>query len=166
MVDDKSVEQEVTSFSEVYDLFLSSITDDMFLEISEEDTTQMMKELLLSAIPRFEYPHDKNLLEPDLVNEQFNCKLDLQEMKILATYMAVEWIGQQLASIENIRQKYSSSDFTFTSQANHLKQLVELKNKYETEGQHLQRLYSRRKYSEKTGSYVPNFSSIMEPRKW
>ena len=166
MADDKSVEQEVTSFSEVYDLFLSSITDDMFLEISEEDTAQMMKELLLSAIPRFEYPHDKNLLESDLVNEQFNCKLDLQEMKILATYMAVEWIGQQLASIENIRQKYSSSDFTFTSQANHLKQLVELKNKYETEGQHLQRLYSRRKYSEKTGSYVPNFSSIMEPRKW
>jgi hypothetical protein len=36
-------------------------------------------------------------------------------MNILATYMVVEWLGQQLASVENIRMKYSGSDFKFTS---------------------------------------------------
>ena len=28
--------------------------------------------------------------------------------------------GQQLASVENTRMKYSGSDFKFTSQANHM----------------------------------------------
>jgi len=41
--------------------------------------------------------------------------------------MVVEWISQQLASIENTRMKYSGSDFKFTSQANHIQKLQKLK---------------------------------------
>ena len=40
--------------------------------------------------------------------------------------------------------KYSGSDFKFTSQANHMSKLLNLKNDYEREGFHLQRLYKRR----------------------
>ena len=58
--------------------------------------------------------------------------------------MIVEWLGQQLASVENTRMKYSGSDFKFTSQANHMAKLLSLKKDYEREGFHLQRLYSRR----------------------
>ena len=58
--------------------------------------------------------------------------------------MIVEWISQQLASIENTRMKYSGSDFKFTSQANHMQKLLQLKKDYEREGFHLQRLYKRR----------------------
>ncbi len=42
-----------TSFSKVYDSFLSKITDDMYLELTEEDTKGLLRELLLSAIPKF-----------------------------------------------------------------------------------------------------------------
>ena len=75
--------------------------------------------------------------------------------------MIVEWIGQQLASVENVRMKYSGSDFKFTSQANHMQKLLQMKKDYEREGFHLQRLYKRRKQDEQ-GVYRSTFGSIME----
>jgi len=51
--------------------------------------------------------------------------------------MVAEWLGQQLASIENVREKYSGSDFKFTSQANHMAKVLALKKNYEKEGFHL-----------------------------
>ena len=62
--------------------------------------------------------------------------------------MIVEWIGQQLASVENTRMKYSGTDFKFTSQANHMQKLLVMKKDYEREGFHLQRLYKRRTIDE------------------
>ena len=44
-----------TSFSLVYDSFLSKITDDMYLELTELDTFRMLEQLLLSAIEKFEF---------------------------------------------------------------------------------------------------------------
>ena len=80
-----------TPFSEVYDRFLSKITDDMYMEITEEETKVMLKELLLNAIPWFEFPR------VDLTNysdEGFNVKLSNEEMNILSIYMILEWINQ------------------------------------------------------------------------
>ena len=37
----------VTTFSEIYQLFLSKITDDMYLELDRNDTEKLLKELLL-----------------------------------------------------------------------------------------------------------------------
>lgn len=76
--------------------------------------------------------------------------------------MVVEWLGQQLASIENVRMKYSGTDFKFTSQANHIQKLVTLKKEYEREGFHLQRLYKRRTLTE-SGHVKSTFDVIMKP---
>jgi len=54
-----------TSFSLVYDSFLSKITDDMYLELTELDTFRMLEQLLLSAIEKFEFPRT-NLWDYDL----------------------------------------------------------------------------------------------------
>ena len=91
----------------------------------------------------------------------FNSDLTAEEVNILATYMIVEWLGQQLASVENTRLKYSGSDFKFTSQANHMSKLLNLKNDYEREGFHLQRLYKRR-LKDENGIMRSTFGSIME----
>lgn len=119
-----------TPFSLVYDLFLSKVTDDLYLELTELDTHRLLQELLLAAIPKFEFPRKPlddyktqdvvdvgkyNGVESDFKDwdlliygqGQFNVLLTDEEMNILATYMIVEWIGQQLASIENTRMKYS-----------------------------------------------------------
>ena len=163
---------EYTRFSVVYDNFLSKITDDMYLELTEEDTKKLLRELLISAIPKFEFP--RNSLAYDYIESQveesqeedpgwvFLEPLNQEEINILSTYMIVEWLGQQLASIENVRMKYSGADFKFTSQANHMQKVLQMKKDYEREGFHLQRLYKRR-IRDINGVYHSTMSKIMEP---
>ena len=143
-----------TPFSEVYASFLSKITDDMYMELTPQDTDKIIEELLFSALPKFEFPRKElsYTLEEDeddkgnsVFTYYFNNELTQEEINIISTYMIVEWIGQQLASIENVRMKYSGSDFKFTSQANHMQKLLQMKKDYEREGFHLQRLYKRRR---------------------
>ena len=112
----------MTKLSKVYNAFLRQITDDMYMELTLEDTQKMMRELLDSAIPWFEFPRKTLEIveseEPDDIEDgYFKSDLNDEEINILGVYMAVEWIGQQLASIENIRMKYSGQDFKLTSQA-------------------------------------------------
>lgn len=152
-----------TTFQEVYDFFLAGITDDMFMELTKEDTEELLEEILLAALPHFEFPR-KDIFDVDLDQEKFNVKLSLEEMSIIRQYMIVEWIGYQLASIENIRQKYSGSDFKFTSQAQHIDKLIALRNHYVDEGFRLQRLYCRRIKSEDKPGYGSSFMRIMEKR--
>jgi len=46
------------------------------------------------------------------------------------------WLDRQINSIENIRMKYSGSDFKMTSQANHLAKLLTLKTENHRENIH------------------------------
>ncbi len=165
---------EYTPFDDVYSAFLSKITDDMYMELTPQDTYQILRQLLLSALPKFEFPRQsldyqvRTIEQEDesgsLITKEeyvFINKLTNEEVNIISTYMIVEWIGQQLASVENVRMKYSGSDFKFTSQANHMQKLLQLKKDYEREGFHLQRLYKRRKKDD-NGIYQSTFGSIME----
>lgn len=45
-----------TQFSAVYNRFLGQITDDLYLELTPEDTLRDLQNLLLNAIPGFEFP--------------------------------------------------------------------------------------------------------------
>ena len=45
-----------TKFSAVYNRFLGKITDDLYLELTPEDTLKDLQNLLLNAIPGFEFP--------------------------------------------------------------------------------------------------------------
>lgn len=148
-----------TAFTVVYDSFLSKITDDMYMELTIDETRGMLKELLISALPWFEFPRT-NIFDYDEELREFNVLLSKEEINIIATYMIVEWVGQQLASVEVTRMKYSGSDFKFTSQANHLAKLQNLKEEYTKIGFHLQRLYKRRK-ADKNGIMKSTISSIM-----
>lgn len=151
-----------TSFKEIYDFFLAGITDDMFMELTKEDTEEMLEEILIAALPHFEFPRWADPFDLDLTNHCFTAQLTVEEKMIIRQYMVSEWIGFQLATVDLIRQKYSGSDFKFTSQASHMKQLTVLKKEYESKGFHLQRLYSRRKKNSK-GRFVSTFGKIMEP---
>lgn len=147
-----------TTFQEMYDFFLAGITDDMFLELNEQDTQRILFELLSAALPHFEFPnHDIYTL--DMENQEFTCTLTQEEKMIIRQYMIMEWIGYQLASIDNIRQKYSGSDFKFTSQAAHMDKLMRLRQTYQEEGAYLQHLYSRHKMDDE-GRMVSTMSCL------
>ena len=45
-----------TLFATVYNRFLGKITDDMYLELTPEDTIKDLQNLIIDAIPGFEFP--------------------------------------------------------------------------------------------------------------
>ena len=146
-----------TEFSAVYNCFLSKITDDLW-ELSEQSREEVENDwlnLLLGAIPNFEFPR-KNL-SYDIESLSFNAELTAEEINILGILMELEWLQRQIASIENIRMKYSGNDFKFTSQANHLSKLLTLLAEVKKQSNHMQRLYKRRKIDSE-GKYVSNWS--------
>lgn len=45
-----------TLFATVYNRFLGKITDDMYLELTPSDTIKDLQNLIIDAIPGFEFP--------------------------------------------------------------------------------------------------------------
>lgn len=59
---------EGTKFSAIYNRFLGKITDDMYMELTPEDTIKDLQNLLMDAIPGFEFPR-QNLFDYDIKTE-------------------------------------------------------------------------------------------------
>ena len=155
------IQGELTPFEDIYDRFFGKITDDMYMEWTEEDTKKDLKNILIDAIPSFEFPRFP-LYDFDIDAETFNCHLTSEEINIFALLMYNTWLQRQVASVEQTRMKYSGSDFKMTSQANHLAKLMELKKEAERQSHHMQRLYKRRKIIDKDGSIKSNWSTLRE----
>lgn len=169
------IKGENTTFEEVYDRFFGKITDDMYMEWTREDTEKDLYNILMDAIPYFEFPRvplcgeylpidtgevDDNGLP--IMSYSFSVHLTTEEINILAVLMYNAWLQRQVASIENTRMKYSGTDFKMTSQANHLAKLMELKKEAERQSMYLQRLYKRRKWIDNDGSIKSNWSTLIE----
>ena len=46
----------MTNFTDVYNRFLGKITDDMYVELTPEDTIKDLRAMLIDALPHFEFP--------------------------------------------------------------------------------------------------------------
>lgn len=149
-----------TSFETIIDRFLGKITDDMYLELTPEDTIRDAKQFLVDAIPYFEFPRFA-LYDYNAELEEYNVDLTDEEINILALLMKTAWLERQINSVEVTRMKYSGSDFKMTSQANHLSKLLQLKSENVRESTHAQRLYKRRKFNE-DGTISSNWSCLLE----
>ena len=185
-----------TQFTEVYNRFLGKITDDMYMELTPEDTIKDLRQLLIDALPSFEFPRqnimdysikteiiDEPNAQPDdfiigiiwgdlpednekppralVERSYFGAELTNEEINIIALIMVHSWLQRQITSIENVRMKYSGSDFKMTSQANHLSKLLALQNDIWRQSHHMQRLYKRRK-TLNNGQYSSNWSIFGE----
>lgn len=161
----------------------------MYLELTPEDTVNDLQNLIIEAIPGFEFPRkvldSYNISKEIIIKEEdkeaemigfviedtensyitdtssFTADLDSEEINILAILMKVIWIQRQVNSIEVTRMKYSGSDFKMTSQANHLAKLLNALTEARREAHHMQRLYKRRK-KDATGQYSSNWSVLRE----
>ena len=184
-----------TQFARIYNRFLGKITDDMYMELTPEDTIKDLRNLLINSIPYFEFPRkvltdyvvetlvveENEVAQGDFIigvvwgqlpedgsdpipevyieRSHFSVDLTEEEINILAILMMCAWLNRQVASIENIRMKYSGSDFKFTSQANHLSKLLSLLEETQRQSHHMQRLYKRRKTDDK-GNISSNWSVL------
>ena len=174
-----------TLFASVYNRFLGKITDDMYMELTPQDTVKDLQNLLIDAIPGFEFPRKKldytilvrelnknstnvyGFVAKDLNGNSyedassFDVELSSEEINILAILMLNAWLQRQITTIENIRMKYSGSDFKMTSQANHLAKLLTLQAEVQRQSHHMQRLYKRRKTDDE-GYIRSNWSVLRE----
>lgn len=172
-----------TLFASVYNCFLNKITDDMYMELTPEDTIRDLQNLLINAIPGFEFPRKKldyEILTRELDDKSVNIAgfvvenadgtkfedassfgevLTLEEVNILGILMMEGWLQRQVTTIENVRMKYSGTDFKMTSQANHLAKLLTLLAEVQRQSLHMQRLYKRRKTGD-DGYIKSNWSSL------
>lgn len=174
-----------TPFTTIYNRFLGKVTDDLYMELTPQDTLRDLSNILITSLPGFEFPRfslydysvdtkkipvadyvqgfvikaDEEFVEID--NSRFNADLTEEEINILAILMMSTWLQRQVASIENIRMKYSGPDFKMTSQANHLAKLLTLVEEVRRDSTHMQRLYKRRKIVD-NGRYASNWSCLRE----
>lgn len=107
-----------TKFVSIYNHFLGKITDDMYLELTPQDTLRDLKNLLMDAITGFEFPRvnlqnyelliinvpkDKIVEEDIIIKENedatfmidrsaFLEELTLEEINILALLMKQSWV--------------------------------------------------------------------------
>lgn len=149
-----------TTFETIINRFLGKITDDLYLELTPEDTIRDAKQFLIDAIPYFEFPRFA-LYDYDAELEEYNIDLTQEEINILALLMKTAWLDRQINSVEVTRMKYSGADFKLTSQANHLAKLLQAKSENLRESVHAQRLYKRRKFN-KDGTVSSNWSCLIE----
>lgn len=154
----------MTPFTKVYDRFFDLITDDMYVEWTEQDTKKDVQNILIASLPGFEFPRQSlnyELFDYDLIefsdDSYFINDLTQEEINIITNLMLINWLQRQITSIDNTRQKYYGESFKLTSQASHLKALISLKEDLQKDSKKFQRLYKRRKIDAE-GNVTSNWS--------
>jgi hypothetical protein len=117
----------MTKVSELYDSFLSKISDYTFISMSRTDN-EVEEELfgyLKSAIRKFQRRcrQDLTIGEDTDGDKAFLSTLTYEEEDVLVAIMLVEYLKPQVLSSDTIRQNMSDKDFQVYSQANHLREL-------------------------------------------
>ena len=106
-----------TKFATIYNRFLGKITDDMYLELTPEDTIkeeELIDEDFIVGIV-WEDLDSEGTPWSIVDRSHFNMELTSEEINILAILMKQGWVQRQVTSIENTRMKYTSADFKMTS---------------------------------------------------
>lgn len=89
-----------TRFSDVYNRFLGKITDDMYMELTPQDTVKDLQRMLIDALPGFEFPRinlmdytiETQVISEDLITgSDFVIGVQWQEMP-----EEVEWTSPQV----------------------------------------------------------------------
>ena len=97
-----------TKFTEIYNRFLGKITDDMYVELTPQDTIRDLRNLLIDAIPGFEFPRH-NLYDYSIESEiKFEDEVDKDDFII-----GILWDEMPEDSInETPRVEIEQSSFT------------------------------------------------------
>lgn len=132
-----------TPLSEVYDFFLTKVTDYSFLSLNETgDLEPVLYKHLRSAIVRF--TSTTKDLTVDTKAQEFAATLDDFEKEILATLMSISYVSTKITHIKNLEQVLSDKEYKIYSTANHLAQLVALRKDMNLEASNLMISYSYR----------------------
>lgn len=129
-----------TPFEEIYDFFLSKVTDYSFASFTNTELEEEFEKYLRSACTKFFSANER--LERDFTFKEFTNDLTDLEKEIIASLMVIEYLNPKIIATENMKQFLASKEYKIYSQANHLSKMIELRNGYRSEVQHLMSSYS------------------------
>lgn len=135
-----------TPFKEVYNKVYNKISDYSFTKLTQDEVEDVLESFLLSALVKFK-TCKKDLSNRDLTLKQFNEDLTDEEKEILATLICVEYLTPKLITDELLQQRLSTKDYNLYSQANQIKEIRELRDKFKSEANQMMINYS---YSKKS----------------
>ena len=102
-----------TPFVDVYNRFLGKITDDMYVELTPQDTIRDLRNMIVDAIPGFEFPR-LNLYDYTIETEIKD------EDKVLTTdfILGMLWdeMGEDIGRVPRLMVEKSSFAATLTSE--------------------------------------------------
>lgn len=116
----------MTSYEAIFNKFLAKVTDYSLAKMPEEDLLNMLNGYLDSAIENFIGPKS-DLSQRDDELQTFVVDLEKYEQEVLSLLMLSEWLQPQITSATVTLQAFSAKEGH--SQAAHLKELLELKEK-------------------------------------
>jgi hypothetical protein len=95
-----------TPFVDIYNRFLEKITDDMYVELTPQDTIKDLRNMLIDAIPGFEFPRH-NLYDYTILTEIKN------EDEVLTTDFIIGMLWDEMDSMDiTPRVMIEKSNFT------------------------------------------------------
>ena len=116
-----------TKTSVIYGAFFARILDDDWVNEEDDDVVNKdLLEILKMAIFNFRFCRiDTTLgIDEETGEDVFVADLGNDEIQVLAISMKLEWLRRQINTYRLIKQQYSTKDFAFSSQANHLNNLL------------------------------------------
>ena len=135
----------MTKFTEIYDKFLKKIEAYKYAEMFEEDSSEIFRDFLMSAISQFSRVCRKDLfdtaIDTDTGEEYFSEELSPKEQNILAHLMVVYHIDTEIVTEDNLNNFLNSRDYRQYSSANLIDKVKELRRMYMMEADMLMSQY-------------------------
>lgn len=130
-----------TPLTEVYDFFLTKVTDYSFIDLNQSgDLEDVLFKHLRGSVVRFTACTKD--LTVDTSTQTFISDLDDYEKEIIATLMTISYVSNKILNVKNMEQILSDKEYQIYSTANHLSQLLKLKKELQLEVSHLMTSYS------------------------
>ena len=120
-----------TTFEEVYNQFLAKIIDYDYLTLTPDEKIILMNTKLKSALAKFKAK--KRNIEADYVLYEFNRELDDLEIEAIACWLLYEWITPKVNNVEMFEHRLNTREFQGFSEANHLKEMQQIRKDAEGE---------------------------------
>ncbi|ARF70769.1 hypothetical protein B7C51_25195 (plasmid) [Paenibacillus larvae subsp. pulvifaciens] len=114
-----------TPYINIYEFFLSEIEDYSFLKLTRDELSEELHIYLRKAIADFDKCKN-DLTDRDDALQQFNNDLSDKEQSILASLMLRAYLKSKVVASKHYELILSDTDFKIYSQANHIKELLEL----------------------------------------
>lgn len=139
-----------TNFSDIYNLFLNSLSNDYQLKKLFVDSPEVAEDLLqtwlIQAIAKFsdcQINLEENI---DLSNQKFLDSLSLTEQVILSDLMVLNWIEYQINNITQMKLSVQDRDFKTHAEERNLSGKVEYHDKWREKVYHEISEYTKKQY--------------------